>query len=166
MECEMCGKDGATRRYMVGQTAMQLGACCSRYGEAIDQNAPQGTAASRQAGLERRAQRMTSRSVYDQPTQDLVDDFGARVKAGREKKRIPYETLGTKVHATVQQLHKIERGELRPSDKLGKALERELGITLYEALDPGPAAVGGVKKPSKAGLTIGDLLKDAMKKDE
>lgn len=165
MECEMCGKSIATRRYLVSGSAMNLGSCCSKYGEEIGGQSPQGSAASRQAGLERRAQRNTTKSVYDGDRLDLVDDFGARVAQARQRKNIAYEMLGTKVHATVQQLHKIERNELRPSDKLGKALERELGITLYEALDAGPAQVGGVKKAGKAGLTIGDLLKDAMKKD-
>ncbi len=164
MECEMCGNQTTTRRYSVSGTTMNLGACCSKYGQPIDAPAQAGTAASRQQGLERRAQRMTSRSVYDQDAMDLVEDFGARIKKARAAKNIPYETLGTKVHATVPQLHKFERQELRPSDKVAKALERELGITLLEKMDVGPAAVGGVKKPQgKAGLTIGDLLKDAMK---
>lgn len=165
MECEMCGKAGTTRRHMVGAIQMNLGPCCQKYGQEVGSSAPQGTAASRQTGLERRAQRNTTKSVYDQPQHDLADDFGARVKRAREAKKVAYEDLGTKVHATVQQLHKIERGELRPSDRVAKALERELGITLFEQVEAGPAAVGGIKKPSKAGLTIGDLLKDAMKKD-
>lgn len=165
MECEMCGKSIATRRYMVSGTQMNLGSCCAKYGEEIGGTAPQGSAASRQAGLERRAQRMTSKNVYQDDVLDLVEDFGQRVAAARQRKNIAYEMLGTKVHATVQQLHKIERNELRPSDKLAKALERELGITLFEKIDA-PAQVGGVKKAGgKAGLTIGDLLKDAMKKD-
>lgn len=163
MECEMCGKSQNTRRFMVGQTVMNLGSCCAKYGQEIGQQAPQGTAASRQAGLERRAQRMTSKSVYDQDQMDLVEDYGTRVSQARQRKNVAYEVLGTKVHATVQQLHKIERNELRPSDKLAKALERELGITLFEKIDA-PAQVGGVKQAGKAGLTIGDLLKDAMNK--
>lgn len=165
MECEMCGSSGTTKRFMVGGTQMQLGSCCAKYGEEIGGAAAQGSAASRQAGLERRAQRMTSKSVYDQPVKDLVDDFGARIKAARERKKVAYEVLGTKCHATVAQLHKIERGELRPSDRVAQALERELGITLFEVIEASPAKVGGVKQASKANLTIGDLLKDAMKKD-
>ena len=165
MECEMCGKKIGTRRYMVSGTVMQLGSCCSKYGQALDTPSAQGSEASRQQGLERRAQRMTSRSVYDNDTMDLVEDFGQRIKQARERKNVSYEALGGKVHATVPQLHKFERNELRPSDKVAKALERELGITLLEKVDAGPAAVGGTKPASKAGLTIGDLLKDAMKKD-
>lgn len=164
MECEMCGKTVTTRRHMVGATVMNLGPECSKYGEPLDQPAQQGTAASRAQGLERRAQRMTSKNIYQEATMDLVSDFGKRVKEGRQRKQIPYDMLGTKVQATVPQLHKIERGELRPSDKLAKALERELGIILMEKVDAGPAQVGGQKPASKAGLTIGDLLKDAMKK--
>lgn len=166
MECEMCGKSIATRRHDVSGTVMNLGACCSRYGTPLDAPAPAGSKAAVAQNLERRASRMTSRDVYQQDTLDLVEDFGSRIRRAREKRGWSHEQLGNKVSARVPELHKIEAGGLRPSDDLAKRMERELGITLMEKVDAGPAAVAGQKKPTgKAGLTIGDLLKDAMKKD-
>jgi putative transcription factor len=164
MECEMCGKKVATRRYMVDKTVMNLGIECSRYGVAMDAPAPAGSPAAMQQNLERRAGRMTSRSVYDaQDSTVLVSDFGPRIHKAREAKGLSHDQLGNKVSARVPELKHIEAGKLRPSDEVAKKLEKELGITLYEKLEgPAPTISGTKKAGPSAGLTIGDLLRDAM----
>lgn len=168
MECEMCGKKVGTRRYMVEGTIMNLGLECAKYGTPMDAPAPAGTQASMQQGLERREQRMTSRNVYDAGDSTyLVEDFGPRIHKAREAKGLSHEQLGNKVSARVPELKHIEAGKLRPSDAVAKKLERELGITLYEKMEgPAPVVSGATKKPTGggSGLTIGDLLKDAMDK--
>lgn len=165
MECEMCGNQVGTRRYMVDGTVMSLGMCCSKYGQLLEGGkAPVGSKAAVQQGLERRAGRSQSRDIYKEETWDLVDDFGARIRRAREQKGWDHARLGDRVSARVPQLRQIESGHLRPSDELARKMERELGITLLEKMD-GPAAVSGVPKgKAKGGLTIGDLLKDAMDK--
>ncbi|MEA3191015.1 MAG: putative transcription factor [Thermoplasmata archaeon] len=167
-ECEMCGKKVGTRRYMVEGTVMNLGLECSKYGTPMDAPAPVGTQAAMQQGLERRAQRMTSRNVYDAQTSEvLVDDYGARIHKARDAKGLSHEQLGNKVSARVPELKHIEAGKLRPGDDLVKKLEKELGITLLEKVEgPAPVLSGQDKKKAGAGLTIGDLLKDAMGKDK
>lgn len=163
-ECEMCGKNVGTRRYMVEGTVMALGLECARYGTPMDAPAPAGTQAAVQQGLERRAQRMTSRSVYEQEQWVMVDDCGPRIHKAREAKGLSHEQLGNKVQARVPELKHIEAGKLRPGDDLAKRLEKELGITLLERVE-GASSVPAAKKPAAgAGLTIGDLLKDAMGK--
>ena len=166
-ECEMCGKKVGTRRYMVEGTVMNLGLECAKYGTALDAAtpAPPGSQAAVQQGLERRAQRMTSKSVYEQESWTIVDGYGPLIHKAREAKGLTYEQLGNKVSARVPELKHIEAGKLRPGDDLAKKLEKELGITLMEKVEGPPPAVSGVKKAaSGAGLTIGDLLKDAAEK--
>lgn len=164
MECEMCGKTIGTRRFMVDNTVMNLGTCCSKYGTPLDAPAPKGSQAAVSQNLERRQTRMTGRDIYKEETWDLVDDYGTRIRVAREKRGWSHDQLGNKVSARVPQLRQIEANHLRPSDDLAKRFERELGITLLEKVDAGPAKVGsGTTKAS--GLTIGDLLKDAMKKE-
>lgn len=164
-ECEMCGKKVGTRRYSVEGTVMNLGLECAKYGTPMDAPAPAGSQAAVQQGLERRAQRMTSRSVYEQEQWVVVDDYGPRIHKAREAKGLSHEQLGNKVSARVPELKHIESGKLRPGDDLAKKLEKELGITLMEKVEGPPPAVSGVKKAGAgAGLTIGDLLKDAMDK--
>lgn len=162
MECEMCGKEVGTRRYLVDGTVMNLGACCSRYGKAMDEPAPGGSRERVQQGLERRASRMRSKDIYQEEVWDLADDFGKRVRQAREKKGWSPEQLGDKVSARVPQLRQIESNHLRPSDDLARRLEKELGITLMEKVD------ASAPEPSKpqggSNLTIGDLLKQAREK--
>ena len=166
MECEMCGKKVGTRRYMVEGTVMNLGLECAKYGTPLDAPAPVGTQASMQQGLERREQRMSSRNVYDGGDQSvMVEDFGPRIHKAREAKGLSHEQLGNKVSARVPELKHIEAGKLRPSDAVAKKLERELGITLFEKVEGPAPVVSGVKKAGGgSGLTIGDLLKDAIDK--
>lgn len=164
-ECEMCGKKVGTRRYMVEGTVMNLGLECARYGTPMDAPAPAGTQAAVQQGLERRAQRMTSRSVYEQESWVVVDGYGPLIHKAREAKGLSHEQLGNKVSARVPELKHIESGKLRPGDDLARRLEKALGITLLEKAEGPPPAVSGVKKAgASAGLTIGDLLKDAAEK--
>lgn len=167
MQCEMCGKNVATRRYMVEGTVMNLGIECSKYGTAMDAPAPAGSQAAVAQGLERRAQRMVSRNVYETGGDAvvLVDDYGKRIHKAREAKGWTHEQLGNKVQARVPELKHIEAGKLRPGDDVARRMEKELGITLYEKVEGPAPAVSGTKKPGPAsGLTIGDMLKDVMDK--
>lgn len=164
MQCEMCGKSVATRRYMVDKTVMNLGIECSKYGQPLDGTAAAGSQAAIHQNLEKRAGRNVSRNVFDAQTPlVLVDNFGQKIHKAREAKGLTHEQLGNKVSARVPELKHIEAGKLRPGDELVKKLEKELGITLMEAIEGPPPVVSGVKKagPSQ-GLTIGDLLRDAM----
>lgn len=164
MQCEMCGKTVATRRYMVDKTVMNLGIECSKYGSPLDAPAPTGSPAALHQNLEKRADRMMSRSVYDaQESMVLVTDFGPRIHKARDAKGWTHDQLGNKVSARVPELKHIEAGKLRPSDDVAKKMERELGITLFEKVEGPAPAISGVKKPGpSAGLTIGDLLRDAI----
>lgn len=162
----MCGKKVATRRYMVDRIVMNLGIECSKYGTPMDAPAPVGTQAAVAQGLERRAQRMTSRSVYEAGDSTvLVEDYGKRIHKAREAKGLTLEQLGNKVSARVPELKHIEAGKLRPGDDVARRMEKELGISLYEKVEGPAPTVSGVKKPGPgAGFTIGDMLKDAMDK--
>ena len=166
MQCEMCGKTVATRRYMVDKTVMNLGLECSKYGQPLDGTAAAGSQAAIHQNLEKRAGRTASRSVFDaQSALVLVDGYGPKIHKAREAKGLTYEQLGNKVSARVPELKHIEAGKLRPGDDLVKKLEKELGITLMEAVEgPAPVVSGVNKKTASQGLTIGDILRDAMDK--
>ncbi len=165
MDCEMCGKQVGTRRYVVEGTVMNLGLECAKYGTPMDQPAAVGTVASMQQGLEKRARTMTSGSVYSSEADawTLVDNFGPLVHKAREAKGLTHDQLGNKVSARVPELRQIEAGKLRPGDNLIAKLEKELNITLREKVE-GRTQLTSQKQASGAGLTIGDLLKDAKTK--
>lgn len=168
--CEMCGKTVGTRRFMVEGTVMNLGLECAKYGTPMDAPAPAGSRAAVEQGLERRAQRMQTKSVYggDADSWVLVGDYGARIHKAREAKGWTHEFLGNKVQARVPELKHIEAGKLRPSDDVAKRMEKELGIELLEKVEgPSPIVTGAAAKKGatgSGGLTIGDMLKDALAK--
>jgi putative transcription factor len=166
MECEMCGKKVGTQRYMVEGTVMRLGIECSKYGTPLDQPAAAGSQAAVRQNLERRAERGTSRSVFEAEALVLVEDYGPIIHKAREARGLTHDPLGNKVSARVPELKQIEAGKLRPGDDLAKRLQKELGITLFEKPEGTPVVSGVNKKPAAggAGLTIGDLLKDALGK--
>jgi len=164
-QCEMCGKAAGTRRHLVEGNVMELGTCCARFGTPMDAPAATGSPAAMAQGLERRATRMTSKNIYQEPDLDFVEDFGRRIQVGRTNLGITKEDLGTKVHARVPELNKFEAGQLRPTHQQARALERELKITLLEAVAAAPASATAKKGPKGTGLTIGDILKDALGKE-
>lgn len=159
----MCGKKVGTRRHLVEGTTMNLCISCGKYGTPLDSPAPQGSQAAVVQNLERRAAKHSPRSVYGEETWDLVQDYGKRIRSAREKKGLSYDQLGNKVQARVPELQHIEANKLRPSDDLCRRLEKELGIVLLEKAQPSEVVSGTPKPAGKAGLTIGDLLQDALK---
>lgn len=165
MECEMCGKNTATKRHLVEGTVMNLCANDAKYGTPVDTPAPAVSKAAVEQNLERRAGRLAPRSVFDAESLVMVEDYGARIHKAREAKGLSHEQLGNKVSARVPELKHIEAGKLRPGDDLAKRLQRELNISLFEKIEGPPPVVSGQKKAAAgAGLTIGDLLRDAKAK--
>ncbi len=167
MQCEMCGSDrGRLRKVRVEGTVMNVCDNCARFGEEIS---PPPQAKSTQSAapvaerLQERQRRATPRDALES-TEELVDDYGERVRHGREKKGWTRENLADKVSEPVPTIAKIEAGQLHPSDRAIKALQRELGIKLMEP--PPKGQLPERSAASQRGLTLGDLIKDAKKRSE
>jgi len=161
----MCGKDAPrTRRFLVDRTVLNVGPECEKFGKALDPG-PGGLKDVRPGNvplaMEMRKKRTSSRDVYADASMqmDLVDDFGPRILAAREKKGWSRQDLGGRVGEREASLHRIETGALRPTDETAKKLERELGITLYQKPD-----TVATKKQGAASFTLGDALRDALEK--
>ena len=90
----------------------------------------------------------------------LVDDYSSVIKDGRREKGMSQDDLAKRLNEKKSIIAKLENGDMRPSDKLIKKLEKELGIRLRES------AVGtnvGTSQSSSGGLTIADILKNAKR---
>lgn len=116
--------------------------------------------------LERRAARSRSKDVFDQMEEELKEDYGQIVRDARQRRGLTVEQLGEKLLERVDTLKKVEAGTFHPPDTLVKKLEKELGVKLMEKPEV-PAGVGGRPResPSK-GFTLGDIIKDAAKKNK
>lgn len=141
---------------------MSVCGSCVKYG--VEQAGAQNEVTGRSrvaASLERRAARGRSRDIYDEMQEELVADYGPRVKNARTRRGMTLEELGTKLGERVQVLTKVEGGTFHPPDNLIRKLEKELDIKLTEKPEA-PAASGG-PKPKSGPLTLGDLIKQQLK---
>lgn len=158
MQCELCGRDGECRPAIVDGVRMMLCPGCMRHGQGV-QSAPAPSVDSPQPLLGR-IRRPKAKDVYKDMNTELINDWNEVIKTARHKKGLSREELGFKIGERTVTIAKIENGDLRPSDKVVKKLEKELDITLIEE-------VKSVSPPSHGshdrGLTLGDFIKTEKK---
>lgn len=165
--CEMCGKEfPSLRRATIEGTTMSVCGNCVKFG--VEQAGAKTEVTGRSqttAALERRAVRAKSRDIYDQMQEELVEDYGTRIRQARERKGLTVEQLGERLKERASNLANAEKGTYHPPDTLVAKLERELGIKLKEKAET-PSGIGGrpVGAGSGAGFTLGDLIKQQRDK--
>jgi len=95
---------------------------------------------------------------------ELVDDFGSRVRQGREKLGLTHEDLGRRIGEKVSVLRKIESGKMVPdhglANKLGHALQVKLLVPTSEPKVP------SVGLPPPREVTLGERVHLKKKKTE
>ena len=146
---------------------LNIGPECEKFGKALEPG-PGGSIQGVAPGnvplaMEMRQKRYQSKDVFSDQSMsvELVADFGHRILSAREKKGWTRQDLGGKIGEREASIHRMESGQLRPTDATAKKMEKELGIKLYEKVE------NVAQKPqTSAGFTLGDALKDAMKKDK
>lgn len=170
MNCEMCAKDfPKLRDYRVDGVKMMLCMDCGRFGTPIENPATAADPSRLSVGdkLEQRARRMgAGQDALGSGEKELAPDFGDRIKRGRERKGLDRQQLADKIHQPVPTVTKYEMGQLNPSDRAIKDLEKVLGITLMESVDVSDFATRAAQPAPSRGLTLGDLIKDAQKKQK
>jgi putative transcription factor len=97
------------------------------------------------------------KDVYRDMNKELISDWNDKIKNARKKKGLSREELGFKIGERTVTISKIENGDLRPSDKMVKKLEKELGITLIEEVKTVSSV--STSTGSRKGLTLGDFIK-------
>lgn len=165
--CEMCGKElPSLRRAIVEGTMMNVCGNCVKFG--VEQAGAQNEVTGRSrttAAIESRAVRSRSRDVFSDMPEELVEDYGERVRNARNKLGLSIEDVGKKINERQSDLSKLESGSYHPPDTLVRKLEKFFSIKLMEKPEA-PAGVGG-PKPAKGGpITLGDLIKDELAKSK
>lgn len=162
--CEMCGKDvPSLRRAIVEGTMMNVCGNCVKFGveQAGAQNEVTGRSRTTQA-LDTRAKRAAPRDVYAQMEEELVEDYGERVRKARTARGLTLEQLGERLKERRDTLAKVEAGSYHPEEALIAKLEREFGIKLKEKAEK-PAGLGAAAPAAPGGpITLGDLIKQAQ----
>ena len=156
MPCELCGIDcgDRCRPALVDHVKMMLCPKCIQYGEGVKEI--QGSPERVHQSLMKRTKKFKEKDVYEKMNIELISDWNTVIQNARRQKGLTREQLGFNIGEPTGSISKIEKGELRPSDKVAKKLEKELDITLFEEVKK----VAPTKTSSKSqGLTLGDFIK-------
>ena len=155
MQCELCGRECECRPATVDGVKMLLCPGCMRHGTSIAPSAKPSVKVEKP--ILERIKRPKVKDVYKDMDKDLVSGWNDIIKKARKKKGLSREDLGFKIGERTVTISKIENGDLRPSDKMVKKLEKELDITLVENVSSAPSTLTGTRSGSS--LTLGDFIK-------
>jgi len=155
MQCELCGRVCDCRPATVDGVRMMLCPNCMRHGQVFKISAE--TSADVQKPILERIKKPKTKDVYKDMDKELVSGWNDLIKNARKKKGLSREELGFRIGERTVTIAKIENGDLRPSDKMVKKLEKELGITLVEEVTSVSSVSTGSRSDSR--LTFGDFIK-------
>ena len=156
MQCELCGNECGDRYKTAEVDGVKMMLCpsCFHYGKGVTEvrNATEHV----QRSLVKRTRRQKVKDVYEKMDVELVSNYTTIISNARRAKGLTREQLGFNVGEPTVTISKIEKGELRPSDKVAKKLEKELNISLFEQVQkvsPKHTTTGS------SGLTLGDFIR-------
>ena len=156
MQCELCGNESSKCRPAdVDGVRMMLCPGCMKHGHSV-QEATVATTNNIQRSILTRIRRPKEKDVYEGMDGELVSDWGDLIRAARKKKGLSREQLGFNIGERTITIAKIENGDLRPSDKLAKKLEKNLSISLFEEVKKISTSLDG---SHSGNLTLGDFIK-------
>ncbi|MFB6073436.1 MAG: multiprotein bridging factor aMBF1 [Haloarculaceae archaeon] len=173
VQCEMCGKDVASPNRVKIEGA-ELDVCdeCTDFGTEVQtedssststkystsssgssgsSGGTSGGSSSSSSGGGRR------RDMFDE-MDELAQDYGDRIRQGRESQGLSQEELANKINEKASRIRKLERGDVLPSDEEQRELEHALGVDLSAgaASDEDAEWEGG---SSSGEYTLGDVVK-------
>jgi putative transcription factor len=161
----MCGKESDNlQQATVEGTKMRVCGNCSDFG--VEEVGEEGEVTGRSKvtkSLEERQKRQSSRDVYDEHQEELVPDYGDRVREAREARGWSQDDLAKHLKEKASVIKKVENQSRQPRDELVDLLEKELDVTLMEV--PDSPSRGQSSEGSGGGMTLGDHLKDALEDD-
>jgi len=141
MDCEICGK-ASRELFLVSVEGTRLRVCvgCSGYGTFISR-------------VEKEHYDVRPAITEEKPEIDLVDNYALLISEARQKANLTQEELAKKINENLNVLKKVEKGDLLPTEKLSKKLEKMLRIKLFQTVKH--ESVG--TKKSESSLSLEDV---------
>lgn len=160
MICEMCGSDVPHTKFVkVEGAALHVCPRCERYATSEAAKTEKGTLIMPSVAkrLVTRQKRQREKDVFSSGGEkELALDFPEKIKDGRRRKGLSQDELARQINEKKSMVVKLETGDIRPSDKLVRKLERALGLSLRESVEQGEA---GQRSAYSQGMTLGDFIK-------
>ncbi len=141
MDCEICGK-ASRELFLVSVEGTRLRVCqdCSGYGTFISR-------------VEEEHYDIKPIVIEERPEIDLVDNYASLISEARQKANLTQEELAKKINENLNVLRKVEKGDLLPTEKLSKKLEKTFRIRLFQTVKH--ESIG--TKKSESSLSLEDV---------
>ena len=155
MICEVCGRGSNSGKRIRLEGGIVL-ACdsCAKLGEVVGPAAPpskkpvvQKTQATKPTIVE--VDFKVARDL------DLIEDYGRKIKAAREKLNLKQDDLGKLVNEPASFIHHIEIGHAEPSVDVARKLQAKLGVRLLVLHVEDDSEFKSAKGKE---LTLGDVI--------
>lgn len=165
MPCEMCGKEvPRVKKVQIGGTTLEVCNDCAKFREdtpvEVTEPAPVASGPAAVAAPPVRVAPLhhgKKKDVLSRGEMDLAEDYHKRIIKGRRTNDLTQEELAKRINEKKSVISRLETGEMRPSDRLVKKLEKELNIKLKERIEY--QVEPSKKKLGTGGVTLGDLIK-------
>lgn len=151
MQCDMCGKEtDVLYKTEIEGAVMYVCKECSKFGKVLS--------VKRSFAEKKKVEKKKERKVEPEVdiVEEIVDDYNTIVKNAREKRGLKQEELAKKISEKVSLIQKIETGDIEPSIKVARKLEKFLKIKLIETIRLEKTKPKTTKESGK--LTIGDII--------
>ncbi len=145
MECELCGRQ-TEERYIATIENVELRICarCAKGRHVIDEESP------------RRQSFQSTPPRAAVPGDELVEDYGLRIRKAREHMKIPVRVLAEMLSEKEGVISRVEQQKMTPPEALRKKLEKALGVKLAAAAESESSSYHGARKSEEA--TLGEFV--------
>lgn len=141
----MCGTNQNLVKARIEGTVLDVCGNCAKFGEMV--RIPQRIPITKRRPI---------RLEHKEPLQIIVPDYAFLIKNAREKKEMTQEDVSKQMAEKTSLYMKVESGQMKPSVRLAKKLEKFFHIRLLD--DHEEKVVLSDSEKGRA-LTIGDLIK-------
>jgi putative transcription factor len=174
VQCEMCGtKTGSPKTVKIEGAELDVCDECADFGTEVKTQDTSSTStkystsssSSSSSDSASSAARSTSsssggggggRDMFDE-IDEVVQDYDERIRNARESEGLTQEELANQLNEKASLIRKIEGGDVLPSDKVQRKLEKALAISLSTGGSGDDNEWSGGS--STEGTTLGDVVK-------
>jgi len=161
MRCEVCGRKIHSEPVRAVIEGARLTVCveCSKHGKVIlreEVDVPQRPSVTKST-MHLPVIMRKPPVAQVQISQEVIEDYAAKIRGAREKLGLSHEDLGKKINEKASLLRHIETGKVAPNNHLAGKLEHVLKIKLMVPIADEKVTTIPAKAATE-GLTLGDLI--------
>ncbi|MFB6299369.1 MAG: multiprotein bridging factor aMBF1 [Halobacteriales archaeon] len=173
VQCEMCGVEiDAPKTVKIEGAELQVCGDCADFGTEVETGSSEETTSTKYSTSSSSSSTSSAsgdtsgggggsrsrRDLFDE-MEEIVPDFGDRIREGREDAGHSQAELADQLNEKTSLIRKLERGEHLPNDTVRRKLERALDITLVEGGGDGDGEDDWSSDDAPSGMTLGDVVK-------